>query len=216
MLGQPPGWKVRFLGRVVAENWGVRLLVRGTQSVTSVLSRPWYKDSVQVVASLRASDSDREQVAERLLHATAEGRLSGDELDQRLEALYTSRTYDELDALLADLPIDRAPRQPRVRLGRLIAAASAVTLVLALLGALAIMRVRSAVAVLGTGHSRHVNFPGPLAGPHQGLITAASLGVVFVVLLTSAAVLWVVMGSSSRAAALNVGAEWEHRSAHRP
>ena len=153
---------------------------------------------MQVVASLRASDSDREQVAELLLHATAEGRLSADELDQRLEALNTARTYDELDTLLADLPIDRAPRQPRVRLGRLIGAASAVTLVLALLGALAIMRGRSAVAVLGTGHSRHVNFPGPLVGPHQGLITAASLGVVSVVLLTSAAVLWAVMGSGSR------------------
>jgi hypothetical protein len=152
---------------------------------------------VQVVTSLRASDSDREQVSERLRHATAEGRLSADELDQRLEALYAARTYGELDALLADLPINRSLGQPRVRLGRLIGTVSAVTLALAVFVALAMLRRRSAVAVLGTGHARHLNFPEPLAGPHPGLIFAASLGVVFVVVLTSAALLWAVVGSHS-------------------
>ena len=152
---------------------------------------------MQVVTSLRASDSDREQVAERLRHATAEGRLSADELDQRLEALYATRTYGELDALLADLPINRSLGQPRVRLGRLIGTVSAVTLVLAAFVALAMARGRSAAAVPGTGHARHLNFPGPLAGPRPGLMFAASLGVVFVVLLTSAALLWALMGSSS-------------------
>jgi hypothetical protein len=152
---------------------------------------------VQVVTSLRASDSDREQVSERLRHATAEGRLSADELDQRLEALYAARTYGELDALLADLPINRSLGQPRVRLGRLIGTVSAVTLALTVFVALAMLRRRSAVAVLGTGHARHLNFPEPLAGPHPGLIFAASLGVVLVVLLTSAALLWAVVGSHS-------------------
>jgi hypothetical protein len=133
-----------------------------------------------------------------------EGRLGGDELEQRLEALYAARTYGELDALLADLPIDRSPEQPRVRLGRLIGAVSTVALVLAVLGVLgvlgvlAIMRGRPGIAVRGTGHLRHLNFPGLLAGPHQGLIVSASLGVVFVVLLTSAGLLWALMGSSSR------------------
>jgi Domain of unknown function (DUF1707) len=74
---------------------------------------------VQLAPSLRASDSDRDHVAERLRHAMAEGRLSGDELEQRLEALYAARTYGELAALLADLPVDRSVPQPRVRLGRL-------------------------------------------------------------------------------------------------
>ncbi len=152
---------------------------------------------MQVVTSLRASDSDREQVAERLRHATAEGRLSADELDQRLEALYAARTYSELDALLADLPTNRSLGQPRVRLGRLIGSVSAVTLVLAVFVALAMMRGHSAVAVLGTGHARHLNFQGPLAGPHPGLIFAASVGVVLVVLLTSAALLWALVGSHS-------------------
>lgn len=149
------------------------------------------------MASLRASDSDREKVAERLNHAMTEGRLSGDELEQRLEALYAARTYGELDALLADLPLSRTRGRPRVRLGRFVAAVSGVTLVLTVLGALAILRARTAVAVLGTGHQHQLNLPGPLAGPHQGLIVAASLGGAVVVLLTSAALLWALMDSRS-------------------
>jgi hypothetical protein len=145
---------------------------------------------MQVVPSHRASDSDREQVADRLHHAMAEGRLSDDELEQRLGALYAARTYGELDALVADLPVNRALGQPRARRGHLIGAVSAVTLVLMVLGVLAIVRGRAAVALLGTGHPRHLNLPGPLAGPHQGLIIATSLGAAVVVLLTSAALLW--------------------------
>ena len=53
---------------------------------------------------LRASDADREQIAERLRHATAEGRLLTEELEQRLETAFSARTYGELDALVADLP----------------------------------------------------------------------------------------------------------------
>lgn len=55
-------------------------------------------------ATLRASDADREQVAERLRHATAEGRLLAEELEERLEAVFSARTYGELDAITADLP----------------------------------------------------------------------------------------------------------------
>jgi hypothetical protein len=152
---------------------------------------------VQISASLRASDSDREQVAERLRHAMAEGRLDGDELEQRLEALYAARTYEELGAVLADLPMNRPARKPRVRAGHLIAAVGAVTLILAVLGVLAILRGHTALGVLGTGHPRPVNFPGPLAGPDQGLVIAASLGVVAVV-LSSAALSWALMVSRSQ------------------
>jgi DUF1707 SHOCT-like domain len=53
---------------------------------------------------LRASDADRERIAERLRHATAEGRLLAEELEQRLETAFSARTYGELDALVADLP----------------------------------------------------------------------------------------------------------------
>lgn len=60
-------------------------------------------------AILRASDADREQVAERLRQATAEGRLVPEELEERLEAVFAARTYGELDAIVADLP---GPGQP--------------------------------------------------------------------------------------------------------
>jgi hypothetical protein len=150
--------------------------------------------------SLRASDADRERVAERLRHATAEGRLGSDELEERLEALYAARTYGELDALLVDIPVSNYLRaQPRVRLGRLIGAVSAVTLVVAVLGLLAIMHRRAAVVVLDTGRPRHLDLPGPLAAQHHGFIIVASLGVAFfVVLLASAALVWALAARSRR------------------
>ena len=62
---------------------------------------------------LRASDADREQVAERLRKAASEGRLIAEELEQRLEAALTARTYGELDALVSDLPPEQlAPTRP--------------------------------------------------------------------------------------------------------
>ena len=54
--------------------------------------------------SLRASDGDREDVAELLRAATAEGRLLAGELEERLEVALRARTYGELDALVVDLP----------------------------------------------------------------------------------------------------------------
>jgi hypothetical protein len=52
----------------------------------------------------RAADSDREAVAERLREAAAEGRIDFGELDERLGAALSARTYGELRPLLADLP----------------------------------------------------------------------------------------------------------------
>lgn len=53
---------------------------------------------------LRASHSDRERVVETLRVAAGDGRLTSDELDERLEAALTARTYGELAGLTADLP----------------------------------------------------------------------------------------------------------------
>ncbi|MDA5283962.1 DUF1707 SHOCT-like domain-containing protein [Streptomyces sp. NPDC054904] len=53
---------------------------------------------------LRASDADRDRVVERLRDAVAEGRLDMDEFEERLEAVYASRTYAELAPLTRDLP----------------------------------------------------------------------------------------------------------------
>jgi len=52
----------------------------------------------------RASDSDRDRVAEVLNVAYSEGRLSRDEYDGRLEQAFTARTYADLDQIVADLP----------------------------------------------------------------------------------------------------------------
>ena len=66
-------------------------------------------------ATLRASDADREQIAERLRKATAEGRLLAEELEERLEATFTARTYGELDAVVDDLPGVTVRRRERPR-----------------------------------------------------------------------------------------------------
>ncbi|MHC5261335.1 DUF1707 SHOCT-like domain-containing protein [Streptomyces sp. UC4497] len=54
---------------------------------------------------LRASDADRELVAERLRDALAEGRLDMEEFGERLDAAYQARTYGELAPLTKDLPV---------------------------------------------------------------------------------------------------------------
>jgi Domain of unknown function (DUF1707) len=66
-------------------------------------------------ATLRASDADREQIAERLRKATGEGRLLAEELEERLESAFTARTYGELDAVVADLPGATVRRRERPR-----------------------------------------------------------------------------------------------------
>ena len=55
-------------------------------------------------AGFRASDEDREKVADRLRHAAAEGRLLASELEDRLATALRAKTYGELDAVVADLP----------------------------------------------------------------------------------------------------------------
>jgi len=57
-----------------------------------------------VGGELRASHSDRDQVVELLRVAAGDGRLSPEELDDRLERALTARTYAELAALTTDLP----------------------------------------------------------------------------------------------------------------
>src|SRR6476661_4385016 len=55
--------------------------------------------------ALRIGDKERNAVAELLREAAGEGRLDLDELDERLEATYSARTYADLVPLTADLPI---------------------------------------------------------------------------------------------------------------
>lgn len=53
---------------------------------------------------LRVSDAEREEVADRLREAAGDGRLDTEELEERLTAVYGSRTRRELTAATADLP----------------------------------------------------------------------------------------------------------------
>lgn len=55
-------------------------------------------------ARLRTSDQEREQIAEILRAAMAEGRLTLEEGEERLASAYASKYRDELGPLTADLP----------------------------------------------------------------------------------------------------------------
>jgi hypothetical protein len=59
-------------------------------------------------SQMRASDEDRDRIAGVLRDAHAEGRLTQDEMVERLDSTYTARTYQELDRLVSDLPLARA------------------------------------------------------------------------------------------------------------
>ena len=59
---------------------------------------------VSPAGELRASHADRDAVVEVLRVAAGDGRLTAEELDQRLEAALTARTLTELAVLTTDLP----------------------------------------------------------------------------------------------------------------
>jgi hypothetical protein len=53
---------------------------------------------------MRVSDADRDQVAEVLREATSQGRITFDELEERLGQVYAAKTYADLDEVTHDLP----------------------------------------------------------------------------------------------------------------
>ncbi|MFC9297235.1 DUF1707 domain-containing protein [Streptomyces sp. NPDC057011] len=55
-------------------------------------------------AELRASDADRDRIAQILADALAEGRLTSEEHSERLDSLYALKTVGELEVLVRDLP----------------------------------------------------------------------------------------------------------------
>lgn len=69
---------------------------------------------------LRASDEDRERTAETLRRAAGEGRLTMDELEERLHSTYEARTHRDLEGLTRDVVLTgdaRATRRVPVRRG---------------------------------------------------------------------------------------------------
>jgi len=57
---------------------------------------------------MRAADNDRERIATRLRQALDEGRLTLDEVDDRLREVYAAKTFGDLDRIIADLPLPAA------------------------------------------------------------------------------------------------------------
>jgi hypothetical protein len=66
---------------------------------------------------LRASDEQRERAAQDIREHFAAGRLTEDELDERIQAAYSAKTQQELDKLMADLPkLPASPAQQKAQL----------------------------------------------------------------------------------------------------
>jgi Domain of unknown function (DUF1707) len=101
-------------------------------------------------SDIRASDADREHVADRLRRATAEGRLVAHELEERLATALRARTYGELDAVVADLPGQRPARRESRELSHYVRPAIAVAVALPLI-AVAVALVVAVMVFLVTG-----------------------------------------------------------------
>ncbi|MDH6220185.1 DUF1707 SHOCT-like domain-containing protein [Streptomyces pseudovenezuelae] len=57
------------------------------------------------VVELRASDADRDRIADILREALAEGRLTPDEHAERVEGVLAAKTVGELEVFIRDLPV---------------------------------------------------------------------------------------------------------------
>jgi len=66
---------------------------------------------------VRVSDEQRDRAAQKLREHFAAGRLSEEELGERVESAYQAQTEDQLRALVADLPrLPVTPAQQRAEL----------------------------------------------------------------------------------------------------
>lgn len=64
-------------------------------------------------AELRASDADRDRIAEILREALAVGRLDAEEHSERIDLVYRAKTMGELEPLVRDLPVEGGAPGPR-------------------------------------------------------------------------------------------------------
>jgi hypothetical protein len=64
---------------------------------------------------MRASDADRERAVDVLRSAAGDGRLTAEELDERLEAALSARTLGELAVVISDLPAQPGTAAPRAK-----------------------------------------------------------------------------------------------------
>ena len=70
-------------------------------------------DPVSAAGNLRVSDAERNRVVEVLKQHTADGRLTLDEFEARVEEALSARTRTELRAVLRELPSLETERSPR-------------------------------------------------------------------------------------------------------
>ena len=122
-------------------------------------------------SDMRASDADREQVADDLRRATDEGRLLAHEFDERLGAVLSARTYGELDAIVSDLPRGHDLAQRPDRAGTLLRRRPAVIAMTA--GALATVAV-AGVTWLAPLTATSVRTSSPAVRAPQAAIPAAA------------------------------------------
>ena len=102
---------------------------------------------MSLLDSLRASDEEREQTAKLLRDHCADGRITPEELSDRLDGVYAARTIGELDLLVDDLPAYRARPAPPPDLAR----ARAKARVLQTLGTMTLISLVCIVIWLATG-----------------------------------------------------------------
>ncbi|WP_306317828.1 MULTISPECIES: DUF1707 domain-containing protein [unclassified Streptomyces] len=75
-------------------------------------SQPAPSAPVAEPTDLRASDADRDRIADILREALAEGRLDTEEHAERVDGVYRAKTVGELEPLVRDLPGAHARRGP--------------------------------------------------------------------------------------------------------
>ena len=68
-----------------------------------------YQAQARMSPAMRAASADRERAVDVLKAGFAEGRLTQDEYNERIGQAYAARTYGELAALTADLPVGPLP-----------------------------------------------------------------------------------------------------------
>jgi Domain of unknown function (DUF1707) len=99
----------------------------------------------------RVSDADRDRALAELGEAFRVGRLTADEFDERAGQALAARTGKELTALLADLPVDRAPATvpTAAERGLRVPSARRVVMVSAGLAAISCAAIATANALVG-------------------------------------------------------------------
>jgi Domain of unknown function (DUF1707) len=128
---------------------------------------------------MRASDADREAVGDRLRDAHAEGRLTVEEFEERIEATLAAKTLGELAAVTQDLPAVstaiEAPRDPVPAPARPYAGRGPVRRLWASWCSVTVICTGVWVATgLGDGH---VGYPWPIwvAGPWGAVLLSRTL-----------------------------------------